>query len=81
MYLGYTNPLVIQSVVPLKGLFENKLVKIHLLGNPATGELARPWKVSAGLLGMLGAENTAAADPKKEKKTVGKKGTGASKKE
>jgi len=53
VYLKYTNPLIIQSIIPLKSLFENKLVQIHLQGKPATGELARPWKVSAGLLGAF----------------------------
>ncbi len=53
LYLKYTNPLLIQSIIPLKGAFEGNLVKIHLLGSPATGELARPWKAAGGLMGAM----------------------------
>lgn len=53
IYFKYTNPLLIQSIIPLKGAFEGNLVKIHLLGQPATGELARPWKTSGGMMGAM----------------------------
>jgi len=53
LYFKYTNPLLIQSIIPLKGVFEANLVKVHLLGKPATGDLKRPWKASAGLFGGL----------------------------
>lgn len=56
LYFKYTNPLLIQSIIPLKGAFEGNLVKIHLLGQPATGDLKRPWKAAAGPLGMGGGE-------------------------
>lgn len=49
LYMKYTNPLLIQSIIPLKGLFENNLVKIHLLGKPASGDLKRPFKQTTGL--------------------------------
>ncbi|KAF2789612.1 inorganic phosphate transport PHO88 [Melanomma pulvis-pyrius CBS 109.77] len=52
-YFKYTNPLLIQSIIPLKGAFEGNLVKIHLLGHSATGELARPWKAAAGIMGAM----------------------------
>jgi hypothetical protein len=52
-YMKYTNPLLIQSIIPLKGAFEGNLVKIHLLGQPATGDLARPWKAAAGFMGAM----------------------------
>ena len=52
IYLKYTNPLLIQSIIPLKGAFEGNLVKVHLFGKPAVGELKRPWKTSGGPLGM-----------------------------
>ncbi|KNG50503.1 inorganic phosphate transporter pho88 [Stemphylium lycopersici] len=54
LYFGYTNPLLIQSIIPLKGAFEGNLVKVHLLGQPATGDLARPWKASGGMMGAMG---------------------------
>jgi len=56
LYFKYTNPLLIQSIIPLKGAFEGNLVKIHLLGSPATGDMKRPWKASGGMMGMGGGE-------------------------
>ncbi|KAJ4991751.1 phosphate transporter [Stagonosporopsis vannaccii] len=53
LYMKYTNPLLIQSIIPLKGAFEGNLVKVHLFGQPATGELARPWKAAAGFMGAM----------------------------
>ncbi|KAH6622127.1 inorganic phosphate transporter Pho88 [Boeremia exigua] len=53
LYMKYTNPLLIQSIIPLKGAFEGNLIKVHLFGQPATGELARPWKAAAGLMGAM----------------------------
>ncbi|OJJ78779.1 PHO88 family protein [Aspergillus glaucus CBS 516.65] len=44
LYFKYTNPLLIQSIIPLKSALESNLVKIHLFGKPATGELQRPFK-------------------------------------
>ncbi|KAI9653845.1 MAG: hypothetical protein M1821_006876 [Bathelium mastoideum] len=55
LYFKYTNPLLIQSIIPLKGAFESNLVKIHVLGQPASGDLKRPWKQS-GMMGMQGGE-------------------------
>ena len=57
LYFKYTNPLLIQSIIPLKGAFEGNLVKIHLFGTPAAGDLKRPFKAPAGLLaGLQGGE-------------------------
>ncbi|RMZ82419.1 hypothetical protein DV737_g2138, partial [Chaetothyriales sp. CBS 132003] len=52
LYLKYTNPLVIQSIIPLKGAFEGNLVKVYLFNKPAVGELKRPWKAAGGMMGM-----------------------------
>jgi len=52
LYFKYTNPLLIQSIIPVKGAFESNLVKIHVFGKPATGDLQRPFKASAGFMGM-----------------------------
>jgi hypothetical protein len=65
LYMKYTNPLLIQSIIPLKGAFEGNLVKIHLLGQPATGDLARPFKASAGIMGAM-----QGGDIKTDKKSV-----------
>jgi hypothetical protein len=54
LYFKYTNPLLIQSIIPLKGAFEGNLVKVHLFGQPATGDLARPWKAAGGMMGAMG---------------------------
>ncbi|KAF2128657.1 inorganic phosphate transport PHO88 [Dothidotthia symphoricarpi CBS 119687] len=53
IYFKYTNPLLIQSIIPLKGAFEGNLVKVHLLGQPATGDLQRPWKAAGGMMGAM----------------------------
>lgn len=53
IYFKYTNPLLIQSIIPLKGAFEGNLIKVHLFGTPAVGELKRPWKASGGLMGAM----------------------------
>jgi Phosphate transport (Pho88) len=52
-YFKYTNPLVIQSIIPLKSAFEGNLIKIHVLGQAASGDLKRPWKANAGLMGAM----------------------------
>lgn len=64
LYFKYSNPLLIQSIIPLKGAFEGNLVKIHLFGQPAVGDLKRPWKAAAGMMG-LGGEG-----PKADKKSI-----------
>ncbi|KAF9733610.1 hypothetical protein PMIN06_007221 [Paraphaeosphaeria minitans] len=53
IYMKYTNPLLIQSIIPLKGAFEGNLVKVHLFGQPATGDLQRPWKAAGGFMGAM----------------------------
>lgn len=52
-YLKYTNPLLIQSIIPLKGALEGNMAKIFLFGNPASGDLKRPFKAGGG--GMMAA--------------------------
>lgn len=56
LYMKYTNPLVIQSIIPLKGVFEGNIAKVHLFGKPAVGELKRPWKAAGGFMGMGGGD-------------------------
>lgn len=65
LYFKYTNPLLIQSIIPLKGAFEGNLFKIYMLGQPAIGDLKRPWKAAGGFMGMGGAN-----DPKADKKSI-----------
>ncbi|KAL4402575.1 phosphate transporter (Pho88) [Malassezia pachydermatis] len=52
LYLGYTNPLVIQSIIPLKNALESNMAKIWIWGMPATGDLKRPFKVPSMFGGL-----------------------------
>ncbi|KKZ62316.1 hypothetical protein EMCG_00390 [[Emmonsia] crescens] len=52
LYFKYTNPLVIQSIIPVKTALEGNLIQVHLFGKPAKGELERPWKATGGFMGM-----------------------------
>jgi Phosphate transport (Pho88) len=52
LYFKYTNPLLIQSIIPVKGALEGNLVKVHIYGKPAAGDLKRPWKTAGGMMGM-----------------------------
>ena len=68
----YTQPLFIQALMGIKGLYDAKPVAIHVLGRAAEGDLKRPFKAG----GMFGA----ASDPQTDKaaideaeKRVGKK--------
>ena len=63
-YLKYTNPLLIQSIIPLKGIFESNLVKIHILGSPAIGELKRPFKAGGGFMSALQGGGAVTSDKK-----------------
>jgi hypothetical protein len=53
LYMKFANPLVMQSISPVKGALESNIVKIHLFNKPATGDLKRPFKASAGFLSSL----------------------------
>ncbi|KAH9807304.1 inorganic phosphate transporter Pho88 [Melampsora americana] len=60
LYMKYDAPLFLQSLMPLKAVYESKVVQIHLLGRPATGDLKRPFKAG----GMMGAATDAKTDAK-----------------
>lgn len=53
LYMKYTNPLLIQSIIPVKTALESNLVKIHVFGQPASGDLKRPFKAAGGLMGGM----------------------------
>ena len=80
VYLKYTNPLLIQSIIPLKGAFEGNLVKVHLLGQSATGDMKRPWKAAAGFMGMASPNSEIKTD-KKSIEAAEKAGRGGVKEE
>jgi len=80
LYFKYTNPLLIQSIIPLKSAFEGNEVKIHLFGQPAIGDLKRPFKAAAGLMSSL----QGGAAPTQDKKSIAaaeKAGRGGAKEE
>ncbi|GAM86361.1 hypothetical protein ANO11243_043750 [Dothideomycetidae sp. 11243] len=80
LYFKYTNPLLIQSIIPLKGAFEGNLVKIHLFGQPAVGDLKRPWKAAGGFMGAMGGGSEIKTD-KKSIEAAEKAGRGGVKEE
>ena len=71
LYLKYTNPLLIQSILPLKSAFEANEVKIHVFGKPATGDLARPFKASGGFMNPGEVKSDKASIEQAEKKYRG----------
>ncbi|KAI1281569.1 putative phosphate transporter [Xylaria sp. FL0933] len=79
LYMKYTNPLLIQSIIPLKSAFEANLVQIHLFGKPASGDLKRPFKQSAGF--MSGLQSGAAQSDKKAVEAAERAGRGGVKDE
>lgn len=79
LYFKYTNPLIIQSIIPLKGAFEANLTKIHLFGHPAAGDLKRPFKQAAGL--MSGLQSGPVQSDKKAVEAAEKAGRGGVKEE
>ena len=79
MYLKYTNPLLIQSIIPLKSALESNLVKIHIYGQPASGDLKRPFKAAGGLFSALQGAN--AQSDKKAVEAAEKSGRGGVKDE
>jgi hypothetical protein len=56
LYMKYTNPLVMQSISPVKSALESNIVKIHLFGKPASGDLKRPFK-AASMFGGFGGDD------------------------
>lgn len=79
LYMKYTNPLLIQSIIPLKSAFESNMVKIWLYGTPATGELKRPFKAPAGL--MSGLSGGATTSDRKSVEAAERAGRGGNKEE
>ena len=73
LYLKYTNPLIIQSILPLKSALESNLAKIHVWGvDDKQGDLKRPWKANAGggLMGALAGGAGGANEIKTDKASI-----------
>ncbi|KAF2968674.1 hypothetical protein GQX73_g4932 [Xylaria multiplex] len=79
LYMKYTNPLLIQSIIPFKGAIEANLVQIHLFGKPASGDLKRPFKQPAGF--MSGLQGGPAQSDKKAVEAAERAGRGGVKDE
>ncbi|KOS17701.1 Inorganic phosphate transport protein PHO88 [Escovopsis weberi] len=79
IYMKYTNPLVIQSIIPVKSAFESNLAKIHIFGQPASGDLKRPFKQPQGFMSAM--QGGAAQSDKKSIEAAEKSGRGGAKEE
>ncbi|GAA5891844.1 hypothetical protein JCM6882_007380 [Rhodosporidiobolus microsporus] len=64
LYMKYTQPLFIQGIMPLKSMFDSKILKIHLFGKSATGDLKRPFAAAPSMFNPSGAAQT--EEPVKE---------------
>lgn len=78
LYMQYTNPLCIQSIIPLKSAFESNLAKIHLFGQPASGDLKRPFKQAQGFMSAM---QGSTQDDKKAVEAAERSGRGGAKEE
>jgi len=50
-YMKFTQPLFIQGLMGLKGIFEAKPVALYIFNKPAEGDLKRPFKQPPGFFG------------------------------
>ncbi|KAI7880882.1 hypothetical protein K492DRAFT_207278 [Lichtheimia hyalospora FSU 10163] len=57
-YFNFTQPLVLQSVMPIKNLLTHKVALIHLWGDAPVGDLKRPFKVESPFAALLGGGST-----------------------
>jgi len=63
----------IQMVMTPMTLLGEKIMKIHLLGNEATGDLSRPFKIEQGWMQNWIQEKTESLAPEAEQKEKEKK--------
>jgi hypothetical protein len=52
LYFAFTQPLFVQTIMTLKGLYDAKPIWIHVLGKSAEGDLKRPFQ-SPGMFGGM----------------------------
>jgi len=67
LYLNFTQPLFVQALMGLKGLWEAKPVAIHIRGKPAEGDLKRPFKTTGGFFPAAEAKTDKASIEEAEK--------------
>ncbi|KAI9002658.1 inorganic phosphate transporter [Gaertneriomyces semiglobifer] len=68
----YLRPLLLQSILGLRTIYQAPLVQIHVLGKQAAGDLARPWK-APGPFGQAAKPITEKELKAQEKKEAKKK--------
>jgi hypothetical protein len=76
---GYVQPLVLQAIMPLKSMFEAKVVKVYVMGQAAVEGLKRPWVADSPFAGLYD-DKGYAVDAKKEEKKEKKEKKKAEKK-
>ncbi|KAL6901220.1 inorganic phosphate transporter Pho88 [Trichoderma evansii] len=81
LYMKYTNPLVIQSIIPVKSVIESNLFKIHILGQAASGDLKRPFKQAQGFMSAMQQGGGSVQSDKKAVEAAEKAGRGGAKEE
>ncbi|RCI17225.1 hypothetical protein L249_3174 [Ophiocordyceps polyrhachis-furcata BCC 54312] len=79
LYMKYTNPLLIQSIIPVKSALESNMVKIYLFGQPAIGDLKRPFKQAQGFMSAM--QSGQVQSDKKAVEAAEKAGRGGAKEE
>ncbi|POR35250.1 Inorganic phosphate transport protein PHO88 [Tolypocladium paradoxum] len=79
LYMKYTNPLLIQSIIPIKSALESNLVKIYIYGQPAVGDLKRPFKQPQGFMSAM--QGGQVQSDKKAVEAAEKTGRGGAKEE
>ncbi|ORX54075.1 putative phosphate transporter [Hesseltinella vesiculosa] len=60
-YFKFTQPLLMQSIMPFKNLAASKVGLIYIWNDPATGSLQRPFQAENPLAALLGGGATAPA--------------------
>jgi len=73
IYMKYTQPLFVQALMGLKGVYDAKPVAIHVLNKPAEGDLKRPFKAGGGMFGATGEPATDRASIEEAEKKIGGK--------
>ena len=68
LYMKFSQPLLVQSIMPLKTLLESKVARIHLFGAQPAGDLKRPWKATGLFAAAQGDVKTDKASIKKAEK-------------
>ncbi|KAF9446983.1 PHO88-related membrane protein [Macrolepiota fuliginosa MF-IS2] len=73
VYFKFTQPLFVQALMGVKGLYDAKPVAIHILGKPATGDYKRPFATPSLMGPAPGPKSDAASIAEAEKRIGAKK--------